>query len=469
MTEAATVSAGDFGQRLEIFAAHLVAKTQKNCLFLLGGDSFYDLTLLSPRDYDADFSCVVANVDPQRCKRVVLGKSDCYRLWPLQFVRIVRCRDVWLADPPAQRWKLPGSRTIFVDPHGDDVMNDGMLQVSPLRTPQLAADLIIDQFDINSTYADVRLLDGVYDVPAGEQLINVSKALHGQNKMGVQGNIDEPGRVVVNIPPRSRGFYVEDFGVLVVRGMRLVTSGLGSHGLFVRQFGIGDVGWVQFGQFERSNPITTWNGSVNVIGPVRFDGNAHFMFAANRGGEIDFGAQKIEIANGLSVAQILHAESGGRIHALHATWSDVGGGSPPTVVGQKAYADGRGSQIYVNPATMPGTIKQATENGGQILPAEKDELLAERDRILAEQKELLSQQSRMLAEQKELLAGRDRTLADQRELLAERDRMLADQRELLAGRDRAVAEHEATLVAMRNSRSWRMTAPVRKAMAWLRK
>jgi len=67
------------------------------------------------------------------------------------------------------------------------------------------------------------------------------------------------------------------------------------------------------------------------------------------------------------------------------------------------------------------------------------------------------------------LAERDRMLAEEKELLAVQGRMLADQKELLAERNRAVAEHEATLVAMRNSRSWRMTAPVRKAMAWLRK
>ncbi len=373
MGEVTTVlAAAEFAYRRDIFGTHHVDKTEKNCLFLLGGDDFYDLTLSAPEKYDNDFSCAAVNVDPLRCKRVVLGEAVHYRLWPRQFVRLISCKNLWLADPPAQRWKLPSSRTIFVAPDGNDRVNDGMLPASPLRTPQLAADLIIDQFDINGTHADVRLLDGVYGVPPGGQLIAVSKPLHGQNKIGVVGNMDYPDRVIINIPPRSRGFYAEDFGILVVLGMRLATNGLGSVGLFVRQFGIGDLGWVHFGAFEQSNPVATWNGSVNVIGPVRLDGNAHCMFAATRGGEIDFGSQKIEIANELSVTRILHAESGGRVHAQYAIWSAVGGGAPPIVIGQKAFADGHGSQIYTNAMAMPGTIEPATANGGQFfqIPAE---------------------------------------------------------------------------------------------------
>jgi FkbM family methyltransferase len=68
-----------------------------------------------------------------------------------------------------------------------------------------------------------------------------------------------------------------------------------------------------------------------------------------------------------------------------------------------------------------------------------------------------------------VVAERDRMLAEQKQLLAEQGRMLAQQRELLAERDRVLAGQEATLLAMRNSRSWRMTAPLRKAMTWLRK
>lgn len=372
MEQASTVLAGHFGSRRNIFAAHRVDETGKNCLFLLGGDAFYDLTLDAPKEYDDDFFCVVVNVDPSRCKRIVLGEATHYRLWPRQFIRAVRCGDLWLADPPAQRWKLPTSRTIFVAPSGDDRLNDGMVPGSPLRNPQLAADLIIDQFDINGSHADIRLLDGIYRVPAGGQLINVSKPLHGQNKIGIVGNMDDPSRVVVNIPQQSRGFYVEDFGILVLMGMRLETSGLGSFGLFVRQFGIGDLGWVQFGQFDHSNPVTTWNGSVNVIGPVRLDGNAHYVFEATRGGEIDFGEQNIEVAGELSMTRLLHAQSGGRIHAQGATWSAIGGGAPPTVIGQKAFAYGRGSQIYANAKAMPGTITQTSANGGQFfqVPAE---------------------------------------------------------------------------------------------------
>ncbi len=366
MEQASAILAGHFGPRRDISAMHRVDKAEKNCLFLLTGDDYYDLSLDAPRNYDGDFSCAAVNVDSFRCKRVVLGEAAHYRLWPRQFIRVVRCGDLWLVDPPAQRWKLPSSRTIYVAPDGDDLVNDGMVAASPLGTPQLAADLIIDQFDINGTHADIRLLDGIYGVPARGQLISVSKPLHGQNKIGVVGNMDDPSRVVINIPPRLRGFYVEDFGILVVMGMRFETSGLGSIGLFVRQFGISDLGWVQFGRFDQSNPITTWNGSVNVIGPVRLDGNAHFVFAATRGGEIDLGTQNIEIASGLSVSQIFHADSGGRIHAQHANWSALGGGAPPIVGGQSAFAHGHGSQIYMNAATMPGTIEQATADGGQL-------------------------------------------------------------------------------------------------------
>lgn len=74
-----------------------------------------------------------------------------------------------------------------------------------------------------------------------------------------------------------------------------------------------------------------------------------------------------------------------------------------------------------------------------------------------------------------LLEERERQLAETRALLAEREgqlgekeRQVLETRALLTEKERQVRDAQAHLVATRKSRSWRVTAPFRKATTWFR-
>lgn len=103
------------------------------------------------------------------------------------------------------------------------------------------------------------------------------------------------------------------------------------------------------------------------------------------------------------------------------------------------------------------------------LLAERDERIAQHEGLLAERDAKIGHDQRLLAEQnakivrdEALLAERDEQIAEQARLVAERDGFIADQKRLLSERDTALA-------AMRASRSWRVTAPLRGATNWLRR
>jgi hypothetical protein len=117
------------------------------------------------------------------------------------------------------------------------------------------------------------------------------------------------------------------------------------------------------------------------------------------------------------------------------------------------------------------------------LLAERDALLVEKNTLLAEKNGLLAEKSTLLAEKNGLLAEKDTRIAELQRSLAERDALL-EQRlqrishldQLLAGKNASfeqqalrISELEGTLQAVYSSRSWKMTAPVRKIINWLRR
>jgi hypothetical protein len=94
--------------------------------------------------------------------------------------------------------------------------------------------------------------------------------------------------------------------------------------------------------------------------------------------------------------------------------------------------------------------------------AQHEYLIAKRDERRAEPERFLAERDKMIAGYKHLLAERDGVIAENERLLAERDGTIAEQKRLLGERD-------AALVPIQGSRSWRLTAPLRGAMKWLRR
>ena len=111
----------------------------------------------------------------------------------------------------------------------------------------------------------------------------------------------------------------------------------------------------------------------------------------------------------------------------------------------------------------------------RALMAEQKRLAREKDAVISEKEALISEQDARLSEKEALLSQKDMLLAEKDSRLSERDARLSENETLLSHKDMLLAEHKRQLAethlaldAMRNSRSWRITAPVRKAAGWLR-
>jgi FkbM family methyltransferase len=101
-------------------------------------------------------------------------------------------------------------------------------------------------------------------------------------------------------------------------------------------------------------------------------------------------------------------------------------------------------------------------------------MTAEREARITELEGTVSKCSATLAERDAKLAKvegileKNKTLAEREIKVAEMQQLIASQNKLIAQKDALLKQKEAALRALHNSRSWRMTAPLRKIMAWLR-
>jgi len=91
--------------------------------------------------------------------------------------------------------------------------------------------------------------------------------------------------------------------------------------------------------------------------------------------------------------------------------------------------------------------------------------LAERDVLITEKEALLAERGEMIAERDARLADNDRHIAEQNAAIAERDEQIAGLDAQLAAltsaRDTEVQHLKYMIELMENSRSWRITAPLR--------
>jgi FkbM family methyltransferase len=101
------------------------------------------------------------------------------------------------------------------------------------------------------------------------------------------------------------------------------------------------------------------------------------------------------------------------------------------------------------------------------MTAEREARIRELEGIMSKCNATLAKRDARLSEVEGILA-KNKTLAEREIKVAEMQRLIAGQNRLIAQKDALLEQKESALRALHNSRSWRMTAPVRKIMAWLR-
>jgi SAM-dependent methyltransferase len=103
-----------------------------------------------------------------------------------------------------------------------------------------------------------------------------------------------------------------------------------------------------------------------------------------------------------------------------------------------------------------------------VLISEKDALISKKDALISEKDALISEKDALFSKKDALISEKDALISKKDVLISEKDVLISEKDTRLSGHKRWLAESNARLDAMRNSRSWRMTAPLRKAAGWLR-
>lgn len=347
------------------------------------------------------------------------------------------------------RQRLTGDMLLHVSTAGDD-SNSGTMPGQAIRTLNEFYRRVRSSYDLAGHSLCAQLADGEYS----EDEITCVAATVGAVQAIVQGNESDPNAVTIRCSPGKKLFYSRDLGITTLRNITLGTTGKGSWLVNVTTFSTIDLDGVSFEAAPEGIHIFVCQGFLVVQNNYRILGGASRHLSASDNGVAYYGGFTVDIPQPVSFDEFAVAEAGALITA---------GGVPMKFSGDGlANSTGRKFHVSSNGILLSAGAEFPGDKPGIGAETILETMVAVEKRSIVEKDLLLAQKDTLLTRQELLLAERDKALTDQRQLLAERDGSLAEQRRLLA-------EQEVTLSAMRNSRSWRLTAPLRKIMGQLRK
>ncbi len=274
-TGAYTVGSGDIGDTIA-----------------LGGSGFYTLTFNAASGYASNFCVMALNEDTGRGKLIAPNGLTSFILWPLQTVFVCNQNNTWQLLPYAQRWKIPGAVTVYVDNVNGNDGNDCLaVSTGACATPNGAMKVISKQFDYNNqtvlmqmtagqTYTNLSgpvlgLLGGVGNgalVVDGGTTGYFQSTAAGYDAIDTQGNVPQ-GVVIQNIALSATGAG-SGFDILA---QNAVTIQVGSGIVFGTAVG-GQIGAQDNGTI------------VQLIGNYTINGGASCHYNAADGGSIIQGA-----------------------------------------------------------------------------------------------------------------------------------------------------------------------------------
>ncbi|NPU85313.1 MAG: glycosyltransferase [Syntrophaceae bacterium] len=110
--------------------------------------------------------------------------------------------------------------------------------------------------------------------------------------------------------------------------------------------------------------------------------------------------------------------------------------------------------------------EQLEEKNRQI--TERDRLIREREREISERDRLLGERDRQMGERDRLIGERDRQIVEKDRVIAEQERRIDERDKAINEREQRIREHSARIEekdqhinALYDSKSWRLTAPLR--------
>ncbi len=111
--------------------------------------------------------------------------------------------------------------------------------------------------------------------------------------------------------------------------------------------------------------------------------------------------------------------------------------------------------------------------------AERNQAVAERNQVVAERNQAVAERNQAVAERDQAVAERDQAVVKWDQAVAERDQAVAERNQAVAERDQAVAERDQAVAEwdqavaewdiLVNSTTWKMTAPLRALLDFLKR
>jgi hypothetical protein len=340
-------------------SAYVVSNTDKGNTIALGGSAFYVLTLNAASGYDANFVIAVVNEDTTRAKCISPNGVSSFYLWPLQTIFIYNDNNTWQIFGRS-RWILPTSTTWNVNhASGSDsvTVSDGLgTGTGAFATIQNAWNIIQNQIDCNGL---------------APTILNVSSETFTES-LGMREGLVGALQVFINGPScvwqcgaNSSCLNARDGAIAELQNFKLVSTGSGSTGIAVSQFGTVDVTGIEFGTFTGGYHIQCFDGgALNYTGgSYVVSGNMITHWWMQGMGHIEGPTGTISIPNVLTFTNFLQIIGPAYFQAAGVNFSGAGSGAGST--GQK-YNISLNGVANTGGAIMPGATAGATSTGGQF-------------------------------------------------------------------------------------------------------
>lgn len=345
------------------------------------------------------------------------------------------------------RQRLDGDMLLYVSAAGDDD-NSGLTPGQAIRTLNEFYRRVRSTYDLAGHQLRAQLADGEYL----EDEITCVAATVGAVQVFVQGNEGDPNAVRIRCGAGKKLFYSRDLGITTLRNLTLGTTGAHSCLVNVTTFSTIDLDAVWFEAAPNGIHILVCQGFLVVQNDYCILGGASRHLSTSDNGVVYYGGFTVEIPRPVSFDDFVVAETGALVSA---------GGMPMKFTGNGVdHCTGRKFHVAHNGLLLSSGTDFPGDRAG--IGSAVEAMLAEERKRVVERDLLLAQKNTLLQRQEALLSERDNMVAEQKQLLAQKDAALV-------AKDEALVKRDATLTAMQKSRSWRMTAPLRNAVAWLRR
>jgi hypothetical protein len=255
----------------------------------------------------------------------------------------------------ADRIKVSGEIFFFVDPAGNDD-RDCRSEAAPCRTMQTAYARARRDYDFTGAHCNIKLSDGVHT-----EGLAMTGTLVGTHLCHVIGNLENREAVIVQPPPGSPAFNIQDLAMISV--MDLTVQGDSIIGFYGRQLVVVDIARVKFGPMPNGMAVSMVDqAGANLVGDFSIEGDMVGFLSANS-------MSRINVATGASIDVKRPVDIRYFVMSYQSSLVEFNAGvtlkEAELVKGQQFLASW-GGIVNTNGLALPGSVPGITQFGGHV-------------------------------------------------------------------------------------------------------